>query len=447
MNLMLVVATSIVILVGLVVGWRRGHPILLMMSAGLAVYFVIFPMFGSSDNLLFRWSGEFVQAQTLALLACTLLVGTAILLGREQAPAFESRSPFKKPAFDSQVMRRACGWLTVLGLVVTITLSIVVPGISGAWTRQQLGFTEMRGMGFVTVFDSFLLLYPLAVFYAWKSGDRISPVTILLVAVNLALVFYPMLFRGVTTRPVIMLIPFAVLFCYSGKRIIAHRFVVAAFAGYCVVWLFRFMRLVGALTTGGAFSVRFQDAKSAFETSGLRPEDSFSEFYFFSGVVEYVQSGGPLLGGKSYLLALLQFVPSYIWPGKLLFVQEARMDIYVRDIVYHERFGGLIPTGFYGESYLNFGLIGIIMASVTIGAIIAFIDTRSRSSLWRIPGHFVACLAAPYIVVLCRTHSLEASFVLSQLAVLRLACGVAEKTVHHAENAEHFAHLPDRQLG
>jgi hypothetical protein len=279
-------------------------------------------------------------------------------------------------------------------------------------------------MGALGLLGSNILLFPLVVWYLYLTRYHVAVPLQIIAAVQLLLVCYSFLYSGVTGGPLGAILPFGILWCIRGKRIGMTRFAVMCGLGYAAVWVLRFMRLLGQLTSGGRVDVDVSSAVELFENSNLRPGSSFGEFFWFAKVVEHVDGGGTTMHAKAYLLTVLQFIPAALWPGKGEFLANARVDAFVRDVVLKKLYGGLIPVGMYGEAYLSYGLIALVIVAVLIGWLTGFVDSRFRSALWGIPGSLACALICPVLIGTCRGSSQYVLTAVAPILIFAFMCRI-----------------------
>lgn len=78
------------------------------------------------------------------------------------------------------------------------------------------------------------------------------------------------------------------------------------------------------------------------------------------------------LNGSSFLLFVLAPIPRTIWPEK----PSVRISYFVGESVYNRPDNAGIPPGFIGESFMNFGHLGVGVCLFLLGALMARIYTR-----------------------------------------------------------------------
>jgi hypothetical protein len=134
----------------------------------------------------------------------------------------------------------------------------------------------------------------------------------------------------------------------------------------------------------------------------------------FGQTIRLVEDTGPQLGG-SYVMAAVQFVPGVLAPRKADFVWDMRADRFVpkycgrglRDLSW--------PAGFYGEGYMNFGLIGLIIVSLGFGRLTQYAERllRTPGVSLGIPHWYIGALLTGGLAVGVR---MDAAMILSSVA-------------------------------
>lgn len=416
---------AVPLLIGIWIGLRHTLPALLITSGGLLAWFVVFPLLAAMDQPISIYDAEIFKGQLLALLYSALFVGSALFF---RAKLFKTRVVDTAYLIQVEAGRahspRTLLIASFLLVVVGLTAAMIFGSIGGGIGWARVEGESFSGMGALAGVAGNTLLFPLVVFYLFQIGVGISPVVAFLAILNFAYVVWGYLHSGVSTGPLTALLPFGVLWMLKRGRFSKARFLVSCFAGYGAVWIFRFMRMLGVLSYAGSYSVRLTDALDMYSNSALKASASISEFFWFSKVVSWVDNGGPRMHGRSYLLAIIQFIPSFMWPGKTDFVQSARVDSYVRDVVFSKQFGGLLPIGFYGEGYINFGLIGLIGVAIMLGFLASWTDSRFFKTILRIPGPLIGSILCGVFIGTCRMDTYYAFGLLAPLVLAALVMAV-----------------------
>ena len=182
-----------------------------------------------------------------------------------------------------------------------------------------------------------------------------------------ALLTVGMVFFG--ARANILAIYFNVMLCYfvlRGRRVGIFRLAVLGIGG-----------ILAALYLGSLRAGEY--SLSTFATSLVVQiffGDTFSDLRDFAWV--YSAWDGVLWMGKTYLAALMSFIPRWISPFRdtwSLGVQTASIVGFDPNV--HP---GLRP-GYFGESYFNFGYIGVMAIGLLIGVVTMRVDIGVKRSL------------------------------------------------------------------
>jgi oligosaccharide repeat unit polymerase len=101
--------------------------------------------------------------------------------------------------------------------------------------------------------------------------------------------------------------------------------------------------------------------------------NNFSDLRDFAWILAYWD--GVFIHGKSYLAALLSFIPRDLVP----FREEWAISIYTNRLVGFDSslHAGLRP-GPFGESYLNFGFLGVIIVGIIVGFNLRYVDYKMK---------------------------------------------------------------------
>lgn len=84
--------------------------------------------------------------------------------------------------------------------------------------------------------------------------------------------------------------------------------------------------------------------------------------------------------GNSYVGVFYFFIPRFLFPNKP--ISQLALNDWFPEIILH----GSMPTTFIGESYINFGWVGIILVPLIVGFLIKYFDIffikRSSNIIW-----------------------------------------------------------------
>jgi oligosaccharide repeat unit polymerase len=165
------------------------------------------------------------------------------------------------------------------------------------------------------------------------------------------------------------------------------RYMMAAFYGGILVFTFKKARekrwytlvlIIGLVLIFPVFSIfRYADTITSGNVLNII-SDSLSTTYLsgdydaYSIIIlarRYVQQFG-IDGGKQLLGALLFFIPRNVWPSKPIGTGATIID--ALDQFYFTNVSAPLPA----ESYVNFGLIGVVLIGLFLGLVFRTIDER-----------------------------------------------------------------------
>jgi len=107
--------------------------------------------------------------------------------------------------------------------------------------------------------------------------------------------------------------------------------------------------------------------------------NTFSDIRDFGLVLRFWENSDlPFLFGKSYVAALLSFIPSSVLPLRNSFsFYYQNVRVVFSDVIYHPGF----RTGFFGEPYFNFGFWGVVVVGLLLGCMYRFISIKENQIL------------------------------------------------------------------
>ncbi len=130
--------------------------------------------------------------------------------------------------------------------------------------------------------------------------------------------------------------------------------------------------------------------------------NSFSDTRDFALVLSFWD--GQHFYGLTYLAGLLAFIPRALSPFR---------DHWAIGVV-TATMAGFSPTehpglrpGVFGEAYLNFGLVGVVLAGVLMGSCIRFVDLRMKQALAKLPSKSLKVFS--YYILFTFTAALQIS--------------------------------------
>jgi hypothetical protein len=421
---MLSYALAIVIgvtgVIATIVGLRRQRPVLTCIAASTLGYYAVSPVLIWHNRPVAKElpTLEATQALCLAWFIVFLWAYRYFILRAQRKQEFQdsqSISPHKLPPADDSTLLLASTLLACVGFVAGLTFAAL--GGGGGWARDRAN--DVVATGFLTTLSYSSFLFPQLVWCLWMLRSKsVTLVHIFCAALLFTWLMGTMLFSSLTAEPLIMMIPFAIMWVFHRPGSIAViRFGIVIVMGLGATWFLRLMRLFGSLSRGGQFRIRMSDAIDLFGSSGLHPADSFGEFYFLARMVGYVADGGPLLLGRSYLCAVAQFIPGILWDGKAAFIRDGRTDFFVRKVLFRDDVGS-IPIGVVGEALVNFGFIGVFASAIVIALAAAAADARFLRTLFGFRGSIAVVLITPLFMYQPRGSIVWASATFTPLLLL-----------------------------
>ena len=189
----------------------------------------------------------------------------------------------------------------------------------------------------------------------------------------------------------------AALLCISvglvffGSRYLIAELFMSAFLVYLVelrqklrlIWLFAtmFLALAASVLLDALRSHNFSASRIA-STSGISIlyGNSFSDTRDFALILSSWDRHYFL--GKTYLAGLFAFVPRFLSP----FRDKWALGVVTATMAgFSPREHPGLRVGSFGEAYLNFGLLGVLLVGLFVGALLRLIDIRVKQSLDQLP--------------------------------------------------------------
>lgn len=283
------------------------------------------------------------------------------------------RSTFSRwaelPARGSLLLLRSRSLLILHGLVAAAILAGVV-----------LYYFSIAGFGFnvrglLLVMPAFRPIAQFAAFYSVLIASyclvRFSLYKDWWMLAIILLITVGLLFFGERSNLLaIVMLTIVGTFIRLGRRIKVGWIVLAAFAAPCVAFLLDALR-------SSNFSLR--SILQGFVISTFYG-NSFSDTRDFAVVLSFWD--GHYFLGKTYAAGLIAFVPRAFstfrdkWAIGVVTATMAGFNT--------QEHPGL-RMGIFGEAYLNFGLVGVLLLSVSIGSILRLVDMRMKQSVALLP--------------------------------------------------------------
>lgn len=324
-----------------------------------ATTYLIFHLFAFTIRLLFLTNGanfflggqtdyfteieshEIVKASLLADLGfCSMTAAWLLESKRKQSLI----SPKSVILLDENVLK--------LVLLITIPLGIwgifsqlYIPGIG----KAQLNFGDWSDSSYLQNTQNLLILSMLLIVF--KFGFQ--KYSLLIIGFCLFILAFQGQHRYRVLVPCIFL-----LFLYihrQKKRWLSPRFVMIILMG---IMIFLPMKYVGKLIQQGASTEDLIEFASEYQESlGIGANADFSFLDMYASTLTLIDQKGGYYYGSIYLNLFLIPIPRPFWQNKPSLVQ------WITDISTSSRNLkelGAIPT-IYGEAYVNFGILGIIL--------------------------------------------------------------------------------------
>lgn len=299
-------------------------------------------------------------------------------------------------------------FLCIVALAVVIWVSLFVEKTTMARTRALVyGANAKVAVTFAVLSLLFSITY--IVFMAARQGGFVEMVirlyqrvsfndsiantlSVFYFASSVFAVFAFTFARGCARRGVKRFVYFSVLFCIAqtlllgGRSLVIllvlslfyvtlikmplRRFVIAGLAGLAAIALLSFVMTNLRFEAQGGYELRARSDESFLS----RASTGLTFMDHFAASMRYTQAHGHDYG-KLYLNALAMPVPRDLWPGKPI-----QISIQLRKFLYGDMLGGA-PPGLLGESFIAFGSIGVVLASIVLGWMVGRIDVATTISV------------------------------------------------------------------
>ena len=274
-------------------------------------------------------------------------------------------------SFES--VKFACVLASVISLVVTFVyfnfVGVDIFSGSDLFSKRiiRTDAGEFLAYGYLRQLSS-IGSYSFIIYFAWmlkkfktKLNYNISDLVALFFTLLSAIVFP--VFTSSRGLIIGIIISAAIIYNFIYGRISLKNMIAIAIIGTLVLVILRDLRVgsVGDLVYSG---------------SGL---NSFFDPFLYGGGMSIFNTGTialyfsdiDYLMGYTYLGLLTAPIPRSMWTSK----PQVSPDQYVAENIYGYFGDGwyLVPPGYFGELYMNFGVIGIIFGAFLLGAILAYL--------------------------------------------------------------------------
>jgi oligosaccharide repeat unit polymerase len=374
--------------------WSLTRPSFSLLFAAIMAAMLLLVILPATDAQLFGlttignddYQAGVVRALEVAALAqCGMLVGAVGARTLWTVPRLIKLFPQPSPSH----LDKAARWSVYVSVLAVIAFSF----LGGASLRDFFVFTTPGGYGT----------------FAREATGNLGYLEAVQGVAGLALVLLPVRMRCTgSSRWPSLLFALVATFVLLGDGQRARFFAPAFAAG--LVWLKTSKRtlpprrvaavgLVVLVALGGLIGVARGAAGSRNLTFGAVVSQPFGSgddlFLPLAGLVETVPTQLPYLGGTSYLEAAAFLVPRGLWRGK------PEGSIANVTTAFDPGNSGLaIPE--FGEMYANFGLAGVVLGSLLLGAIIELLSRRLARSVSIRESVFIAVCASFVLVVFTR---------------------------------------------
>lgn len=199
----------------------------------------------------------------------------------------------------------------------------------------------------------------------------IKKITMRRLALLIPLLFIPILMGNRSTL-IIPIITSATIYFMCGKKIRVHTFIFGALILFSITVLLSLLR---STAVSDSYNVN-QDPVLMFLGEVLYG-NTFSDLRDFAWVLTGFNDS--FLYGKTYLSALLGFIPSSLFEYRVIYGIGDITNYYAG--IQFEHFG--LRTGVFGESYINFGIFGVVITGFIIGNLLGATNKLLGKALYK----------------------------------------------------------------
>ncbi|MFZ4762496.1 MAG: oligosaccharide repeat unit polymerase [Alphaproteobacteria bacterium] len=350
----------------------------------------------------------------------------------------------------------ACGyWAIQLGAIIT-------PWVEQMHKVNQWGAEAIICMGksrLMVVFSVLCVMAAWAVasvifyheglnfnlrYYALGSYQELRPIFNLLYVSLIPMLAALMLYRAIDQRSLFIFVLAGVLFLtliISGQRV-GLLFPAALLIVFCCIRYpaLPYSRLLMGGGLLGGVMVGWEGLREGGSplASLTRFADriiygnNFSDLRDFAWILS--KWDGALWHGKTYVAALMAFIPRSLSP----FRQEWSLSVVTNQIIDFPQIHAGMRPGLFGESFMNFGLLGVVLFGLLYGGVLRAVDNDIRQVAQKPQGAFAAMYASSFMAMVasCCLITANAWFAWILLAIVvgykifrTLYNGVAQKII------------------
>lgn len=159
--------------------------------------------------------------------------------------------------------------------------------------------------------------------------------------------------------------------------------------------------LLGFLRDGGSFE---REGIGYFTYSFLYG-NNFSDLRDFAYILSYWDEN--LLYGKSYIAGFISFIPRYISEFRNTYAISAYTNNFLG---YEDGTHGGIRGGLFFESYLNFGIVGVITLGLMWGSALSVASKQIKIEIMNTPPNFMKAYSYSFLFISVGAVMLTANF-------------------------------------
>jgi oligosaccharide repeat unit polymerase len=341
---------------------------------GLIWFFAyVFPAIAiliGGDIAWLQW-GLRAKQDTVPLLAQALSVSAAGLIGLHLAYYFPYVGSARRVVSHSTSWeldpRRFRVWSILIGLGALAMFSLLVAQVGGLGvllSRLNDRVRLLSGLNYLAAPAVSLLSILLVAYAAWlRRGSRAGGVAVFALAlvgfgVNVTL--------GSKTNVFCILLALLVTRHYLYKPVRPLFAVALGLGGVVLAMAFDlFFREFLVIKEVASFNLNAAPAEMARLAWFAFSSNAFVQLQGLMLIIDGVPDLLPFQLGRPYLAMVLILVPRGLFPGKPPIITEIFSRAYFPDLLSE---GTSIPTSMVGEFYINFGVLGVLLGGIVIGA-------------------------------------------------------------------------------
>ncbi|AXE16419.1 hypothetical protein DR864_01085 [Runella rosea] len=160
--------------------------------------------------------------------------------------------------------------------------------------------------------------------------------------------------------------------------------------------------LLGLLRDGGR---EYEIENLGFFTYSFLYGNNFSDLRDFAYILSFWDEN--LLYGKSYLAAFISFIPRYISDFRNTYAISAYTNNFLG---YEDGTHGGIRGGPFFESYLNFGIIGVVVIGFLWGSALSIVSKQIKTELVKSTPNFMKSYSYSFLFISANAIILTANF-------------------------------------